>query len=206
MSGVLYATSRWLLRGLQRLAGGVASHGPERMPGRGPVIVAANHTSYLDPIMVGLGCGRPLHFMARATLFRDPFFAWAIRAHHAFPVERAGDPRAALRAFGERLDRGEAVLMFPEGTRSPTGRLGEVKGGVGLLAVRHRAPVVPVYAWGTHQGWPAGGRWRPHPVRLFFGAAIEPGPDSRESQRRITEATHAALSALEREALGQARP
>lgn len=195
----LYQLSRWLLRWLQSPAGGVVSVGLERFPESGPVILAVNHVSFLDPIMAGLSCVRPLHFMARASLFDTPVFGQLIGRVNAFPVEREGDPRAALRACGEHLDNGEVVLMFPEGTRSRTGRLGEIKGGVGLLASRHRAAVLPLYLWGTRQAWPAGRAWmRPHPVRAFYGRPLEPAAAAgRDGQRRVTEYIKNSLLALE---------
>lgn len=197
----LYRCSCWMLRWLQRPLGGIAAIDSERLPATGPVIVAANHASYLDPIVAGLSCRRPLHFMARASLFAFPVFGTLIRWHNAFPVEREGDPRAALRACGQRLERGEAVLLFPEGTRTRDGRLGPVKGGVGMLATRYHAPILPVYIWGTRRAWPAGRVWmRPHPMRVFYGKPIVAAGDARSEQRRLVEATGEALHALEHRA------
>lgn len=195
----MYSLARWILRGLQRPFGGFTAIGAERLPVDGPVILAVNHTSFLDPVVAGCACPRPLHFMARDTLFDPPVFGALIRAYNAFPVARGADPRAALRACGERLDQGEAVLMFPEGTRSRDGRVGDVKGGIGLLATRHRAPVAPVYLWGPFRAWPRGRRLpRPVPMRAYYGSPIVPQGTGRDEQKRVLDATRDALRALER--------
>ena len=184
--------------------GGMEVHGQENVPMEGPLIVASNHASHLDPMIMGAAFKRDLHFMARRTLFDVPGFCWLITQNQAFPLNRDGDSRDALRAFGERLDMGNAVVMFPEGTRSPDGVLGEMKPGIGMLAVRNLAPVLPVYIWGSFQGWPRGRKYpRRHHLKVMMGPLITPSPDKslrKEEQKRVTREVGEAIGRLERAA------
>ncbi len=198
-------TSRALLRVAFRLGGGLEVHGQENVPKTGPLIVACNHTSHLDPMILGAAFDRELHFMARRTLFDVPGFAWLIRNNNAFPLDRdGGDSRDALRAFGERLDRGFAVVMFPEGTRSHDGLVGEMKAGVGMLSVRNAAPVVPVYIWGSYTAWPRGQKYpRLNHLKVYIDPPLVPSADKslrKEEQRRVTEGVGESLRRLERRA------
>lgn len=178
--------------------------GRENVPPEGSLIVACSHASYLDPMILGAAFDRPLHFMARRTLFDVPGFSWLIRQNFAFPLDRDGDSRDALRAFGALLEKGRAVVMFPEGTRSDTGALGQIKQGVGMLSVRNGAPVLPVYIWGSHQSWPRGRTLpRPHRLKTYIGPVITPSTDKalrKREQTRVTEEVGAALAAMERAA------
>lgn len=202
MSLIVYKSSRTFLRCAFWLGGGLEVHGQENVPPDGPLIVACNHTSHLDPMILGAAFDRSLHFMARRTLFDVPGFAWLIRNNNAFPLDRDGDSREALRVFGERLEMGNAVVMFPEGTRSLDGTVGEMKPGVGMLAVRNTAPVLPVYIWGSFQSWPRGRSFpRPHHLKTYIAPVITPSADKavrKEEQRRVTEEVAAALRNMER--------
>ena len=204
MGMFVYTASRTFLRVSFWLGGGLTVHNKERVPPTGPLIVACNHTSHLDPMILGAAFERPLHFMARRTLFDVPVFRWLIRQNFAFPLDRDGDSRDALRAFGERLEKGNAVVMFPEGTRSPDGLLQEMKPGVGMLAVRNLSPVTPVYIWGSYLSWPRGKSFpRPHRLKVYIGETIVPNPDKavrKSEQARVTEAVGAALREMERTA------
>lgn len=197
----VYSCSRTFLRCAFFLGGGLKIIGHENVPPEGALIVACNHVSHLDPMVLGATFDRTLHFMARRTLFKVPGFAWLIRQNQAFPLDRDGDSRDALRAFGARLEGGNAVVMFPEGTRSLDGALGEMKPGLGMLAVRNLAPVLPVYIWGSYQAWPRGRSFpRPHSIRVYMDKVITPSDDKalrKTEQQRITIEVAASLAAME---------
>ncbi|MBI3911373.1 MAG: 1-acyl-sn-glycerol-3-phosphate acyltransferase [Armatimonadetes bacterium] len=186
-----------ILLGHRRVAG------LRHVPRQGPVILAPNHISYLDPVAVGTGIRRRLAFMAKAEAFRVPIFGWLLRKLRAFPVRRGAADRAALKRALDLLAAGEALMIFPEGTRSLTGELQAPEIGVGMLAVRSGAPVVPVRVWGTDQMLPRGARFlRPAPVRVAYGPPLRFSPPAggkpgREEYEAAARQIMAAIAALE---------
>ncbi|MDR1534095.1 MAG: 1-acyl-sn-glycerol-3-phosphate acyltransferase [Planctomycetota bacterium] len=197
-----YGFSRWCVRRLFACLGGLEVKGRENVPETGPLIVAANHASCLDPMLLGAALDRSLHFLARRTLFDIPGFGWLIRQNQAFPLEREGDSRDALRIFGRLLEQGRAVVMFPEGTRSRDGAMGEMRPGLGMLAARSLAPVLPAYIWGSFQSLPRD-RFLPrrHRFKVLLGPPVPPGREgSRLDRRRVNETFGQSIRGLEREA------
>jgi 1-acyl-sn-glycerol-3-phosphate acyltransferase len=145
--------------------------GREHIPASGPVILAANHRSFLDPFVIATMSRRPLYYVAKKELFSHPMMAWLLTALGAFPIDRGNGDQDAMATAREILARGEAVLIFPEGTRIRPGTLGDPRRGVGRLALESGAPVVPVAVIGTEavrNGW----RFRPHKVRIRAGAPL----------------------------------
>lgn len=135
--------------------------GKRHMPRTGPALVIANHQSFLDPPLVGLAVRRHLTYLARKTLFRNRFFARVIRSHNAVPIDQEGVGKEGIRTVVEQLQAGKAVLVFPEGERTPDGAMHELRPGVHLLIKRTQAPIVPVGIAGAYDAWP---RWRRYPV------------------------------------------
>jgi len=177
--------------------------GKEEVPTTQGVILAANHVSYADPVFIGVALvERQLHFMAKEELFRFPVFGAIIRGLHAFPVRRGEMDRAAIRWCLHLLEKGEIVLLFPEGTRGDGVVLKEAESGVGLLAARSGCPVVPVYVHGTDHVLPRGKRIpRIHPVTVYFGRPVrlEAGTfhkASRWAYRRLTEQVMEGIAEL----------
>jgi len=140
------------------------------VPARGAVILASNHASFLDPPLVGAGLHRTVNYLARKSLFRFPGFGALLRALSAVPVDREGGGGAGLKAILDRLRAGEAILLFPEGTRTWDGKLQPARAGIGLTVIKSEAPVIPVRVFGT---WEAFGRHmrfpRPHRVAVMYG-------------------------------------
>jgi 1-acyl-sn-glycerol-3-phosphate acyltransferase len=155
--------------------------GREHLPRSGPLLLAANHRSFLDPFVIGTLVRRPVYYMAKRELFERRWQAWALNALGAFPVDRGAGDHEAMRTAREILQRGDCVVIFPEGTRTRRGPLGEPHRGVGRLALETGAPVAPVSVIGTEdvrRGW----RMRPRKVRLRVGRPLrfptvaEPSP------------------------------
>ena len=117
---------------------------PERVPVSGAVILASNHASFLDPPLVGSGLHRECTFLARDTLFRFGPTRWLLNKWQAVPIDREGSSASGMKRILEALNRGRAVILFPEGTRTRDGQLQRVRSGVGLIAAKTDAPVVPV--------------------------------------------------------------
>jgi glycerol-3-phosphate dehydrogenase (NAD(P)+) len=145
--------------------------GREHLPKRGPVIVASNHRSFLDPFVIATMARRPMYYVAKEELFRKRWQAWVLNALGAFPVKRGAKDEDMIETAKAILARGDIVLIFPEGTRIRPGSLGKPKRGVGRLALETGVPVVPVAVIGTEavrRGW----RIRPHKVRIRAGRPL----------------------------------
>jgi 1-acyl-sn-glycerol-3-phosphate acyltransferase len=173
------------------------------MPGRGPVILAANHESYLDPPLVGMAFPGGLRFIAWDQLFNSRIFSFLIRSLGAVPVSHENKTSAAglLRHVMGFLDEGHSVLIFPEGERSPDGTLQPLEGGVTLMALKTGVPIVPVWIDGTFEAYPLYNRFpRPCKVAITFGEPIFPGdlPDEMPEKERRKALLDALRSALER--------
>ncbi len=138
---------------------------------RGGVILASNHRSFLDPFALGTCLPRPIYFMAKQEIFRNPFVGWLLNCLGAFPVKRGESDAESTKTSLMLLERGEAVVIFPEGTRRRRGSLGTPHRGVGRLALESGVPVVPIAVSGSERarrGW----RIRPVKVHLRFGAPL----------------------------------
>jgi 1-acyl-sn-glycerol-3-phosphate acyltransferase len=120
----------------------------ERVPEKGPVILASNHASFIDPPLVGAGFNRMVNYFARHTLFHVPVLGAMLRSWKVVPVDRESGG-AGLKAILDRLTEGGIILLFPEGTRTSDGTLLPAKSGVGLTVIKSTAPVVPVRVFGT---------------------------------------------------------
>jgi len=125
----------------------------ERVPKEGPVILASNHASFIDPPLVGAGFNRMVNYLARDTLFHVPILASMLRSWKVVPVDRDGGGGAGLRAILDRLLNGGIILLFPEGTRTADGQLRSAKSGIGLTVIKSTAPVVPVRVFGTFHAY-----------------------------------------------------
>jgi 1-acyl-sn-glycerol-3-phosphate acyltransferase len=126
---------------------------PERVPLKGPVILASNHASFLDPPLVGAGTRRGINYLARENLFRFPVLGWILHQWQVVPVDREGGGAKGLKAILDRLLVGGAIILFPEGTRTRDGRLQPARSGIGLTVIKSAAPVVPVRVFGTFEAY-----------------------------------------------------
>ena len=146
----------------------------ERVPVTGPVILAANHMSYLDPPLVGSALPRDINYLARESLFRYPGMGALLRSWNSVPVDRDGGGAAGLKAILDRLLNGGAIILFPEGTRSPNGKFQPARSGIGLTVIKSSAPVVPVRVFGTYEAWGRGKALpRPRRVAVKYGNPLD---------------------------------
>lgn len=147
--------------------------GRENFPMTGPVIVAPNHASFLDPIIVGVGAPRKLSYLARDTLFRFRPFATALKWAHVSPIKRETGDVNAFKTALSKLKQGEPLLIFPEGTRSKDGDLQEPKLGIGFLQNNSRAAILPCYVKGAVEAWPRHSKFpRSRRVSVYFGRPL----------------------------------
>jgi len=151
--------------------------GARNVPRAGPVLLLSNHQSYLDPVLVGIaGHRRQFYAMARSTLFRNWAFGWLIRSINAIPVQRGQADMQAMRRSIDTLKRGQALLLFPEGTRTTDGTTKPFAKGTMILIKRAKPIVVPVAVEGAYDVWPKGRR-APKlrgKTSVAFGLPIEP--------------------------------
>jgi 1-acyl-sn-glycerol-3-phosphate acyltransferase len=185
--------------------------GRERLV-RGAQILATNHVTNADPVVIGLAAARELHFLAKEELFTaSRVFAWLIRSFNAWPIRRGGADAGAIRTCSRLLQYRQTLVLFPEGTRSRTGEIARFKPGVGMLALTNRVPVVPTRILGLDKSWVSyrvdrdfvrrGFRKRPQKparVTVVFGEPVLPG-DYRLDRRgyvRMTQTIEERVRAL----------
>ena len=170
---MLYAICKPIAVAIMKALFRLEARGTEHVPRRGPVLLVSNHSSVLDPPLVGGMTPRRLTFLAKAELFRVPGFGALIRRLGAQPLRREGADPSALRVAQRVLQDGGALLVFPEGTRGDEGVLRPAKPGAALLAMQTGAQVVPVYVHGSGAALPRGRRLpRPVKVVVTFGAPL----------------------------------
>jgi 1-acyl-sn-glycerol-3-phosphate acyltransferase len=174
----------------------------ERVINHGPVIMASNHESYLDPPLVGSVADRAIFFLTRKTLLAGPFFGWLLPKLNVIPVDQEGNDRSALKALIRILKAGEGTLVFPEGERTLDGRLRPALPGLGFVIAKTLAPVVPMRIFGARAALPRGsGRVRFCPITIVVGEPIYftaadlqlPG---RELYPRLSQRVMDAIAAL----------
>lgn len=172
---MVYRLSRLLIRVILTAVFGFRVVGRAHEPPAGPVVVVSNHVSDLDPLVVGAALRRRVAFMAKEELFHVPLLRWWVAACGAFPVRRGVPDRRALRLSLDVLARGEALVMFPEGTRGRDRTLRPPEPGAALLALRTGAVLLPVAVLGTDEVLPRGAR-RPRRARISvrIGAPLRP--------------------------------
>jgi 1-acyl-sn-glycerol-3-phosphate acyltransferase len=205
---VLYATLKLLCRGTAGAFFRYRAFGSANVPATGAALLAANHASFLDPPLVGVGTPRPLHFLAKAELFRVPLLGSLVRRLNAHPVEREGADMGALRLALALLREGQALLVFPEGTRGDGERLGPAKAGVGMVAALSEAPVVPVYVHGSGRALPRGARYpRVTRISVTYGEPLRfPRVRGKARYQEISDEIMAAIGRLKADAEGAAVP
>ncbi|MDR5709898.1 MAG: lysophospholipid acyltransferase family protein [Armatimonadota bacterium] len=199
MNRWVYTVSKALLRAMLGSLFRMRVIGREHEPLTGPLLVVANHWSALDPPVLGCALRRSVHFMAKEELFRIPGLRTWMRAVGTFPVRRGEPDRAAIRTALELIRRGEAVVIFPEGTRNPRGYLLPAEPGAAFLALRAGVPLLPVGIVGTLQAMPKGA-WIPRPrrieVRIGRPFRLDHLPSNREGLEAASDRIMGAIAEL----------
>ena len=148
-------------------------YGRHNVPGRGGVLIVSNHQGNLDPVVLAVRLERPVSYIAKAELFRNPFFGWLIRSLNAFPVRQGAGDVGAVRETIHRLQAGHLLNIFPEGARTPDGRIAPLQKGVGLIVRRANVVVVPAVIVGSFEAWPIFRKWpRRWPIRVEYGPPL----------------------------------
>jgi 1-acyl-sn-glycerol-3-phosphate acyltransferase len=175
----------------------------ERMLQNGPVILAMNHQSYLDPPLAGINCDRAIYFLARRSLLDVPLLGWLLPKLNVIPVNQEGIDRSALKSLIRVIKNGNAALVFPEGSRSIDGSLQSAEPGMGLIIAKTLAPVVPMRIFGAHEALPrAGGGLHFVPITVVIGEPIfftdaDLSPAGKDLYMRLSQRVMDAIAALE---------
>ena len=151
MKSWFYYVAKALVKGLLFLFTNYQVRGKENIPREGAIIVVANHLNLADPPILALSLGRKAVFMAKKELFRSKLSGYFVRSFGAFPVHRGQLDRQAIRQAHQVLDKGLALVVFPEGKRSRNAKLQPAFSGLALVALRNGAPIVPVGIAGTEK-------------------------------------------------------
>jgi 1-acyl-sn-glycerol-3-phosphate acyltransferase len=155
-SALWYEACYWMAWTVYTVGFSLRTEGSRHMPRRGPVLIIANHESFLDPVAVGLAVRRHICYLARKTLFRSRLFGGFLRSVGCVPVDQEGVAKEGLKTCLELLKAGRALLVFPEGERSETGKMNPLKPGIHLLIKRAAVPVLPVGVAGAFEAYPRG--------------------------------------------------
>lgn len=170
---MLYSISRFLSLVIFKILFRIRATGLENIPKKGGFILASNHVSYLDPIAVGAVCPRKLNYMAKEELFRNPLFSRYLFSIKTFPVKRNSADLSAIKEAMRRVERGEGLVLFPEGSRRFDTTSKEPHAGIGFLAAKLDVPVIPAFVRGTDRAFPAGAKFiKPTRVSVCYGKQI----------------------------------
>jgi cytidylate kinase len=182
-----YRVTHFAVRLFFRILFGLRIVGSENLRYVECCVFASNHLSYADPLVAGCGLNREVTFVAKKELFRNRLFAWLIRTYNAIPIDRDEIDRTALKRISSKLKSGKSILMFPEGTRSKDGAIGDLKPGLGFIAMHNGAAVVPMHVRGTNDLLGCFLRKRWLEVRIGPQIRLPDGyiPQDRKSEYRI---------------------
>ncbi|OIO33097.1 MAG: hypothetical protein AUJ70_03920 [Candidatus Omnitrophica bacterium CG1_02_40_15] len=196
---MIYFISRNILKLLFKIFFRLEIIGAENCPKNGPLIIAPNHESFLDPLIAGFAVPRALNFMARDTLFKNKIFGKILISVNAFPLRRKGADLGAMRLAIDKLRQAKAVLIFPEGTRSKDGSFGSPRAGIGFLAASSGASILPCYIKGSMGALPKGAIFpRFKKISVYVGKALsfDKGSFGKEYYMQIAEKTMTAICEL----------
>lgn len=187
----VYGLFHYLTTVIHSLAFRGTVHGQENLPADGAFLIASNHASHLDPPVVGSLVPRQLCFFARKTLWKPGVASWWLDKVGTIPVDRdGGQDVSALKRVLRALRDNKGLILFPEGTRSPDGKLQTPKAGVGFIVCKSQVPVVPARIFGSFEAFGKGNSLRPgRPISVVFGKPVLPlvydAPNSGKDRYQI---------------------
>lgn len=173
----------------------------ERLIEEGPVLIVANHQSFLDPPMLGISYEDGIYFFARKTLFKG-IFKWALPLCQAIPIDQENPDAASLKHIIRLLRSGKRVLVFPEGSRTPDGKIHDGMDGIGLILSKTKVPVQPLRISGAYKAFPIGAKFpKLHPVTVAVGDPIDFSPEElnargKDAYKHLTQRMMDAIRAL----------
>lgn len=188
---IIYYSSWLLFRIISKFVFRIKVSGQQHIPKKSGFILATNHISYYDPIIVGSWINRQIYFLAKKELFKNKFFAWILKGTNSLPVRRGGFDRKALELSINVITNGNGLTFFPEGTRSKTDNFLDPKPGIGMIAIKAKCPVIPGYIHGSnHLKDCFFGKQR---LSITFGEHIPSEwlaslPENKESYHKIAQA------------------
>ncbi len=178
-----------MLWSILKLYNRINLHGKSSIPKQGGFILVSNHTSYLDPVYIGISLPRKLHFMAKKEAFRSPIFRWILTQLGAFPVDRDRIGVKTVRKAIQILTDQHVLAIFPQGTRKGELEISTIKQGAAYFSLKTKSPILPVYIKGTDKVMPKGQAWiRPAKVDIYFGHLIQVNGLEKLNQEMAMEA------------------
>ena len=202
---LLYRLVQLILKGVLKINGSLRVYGIENVPEKGGVIIASNHISYLDPPLVGAVLPRIATFLARKGLFEVPVLGRII-SRSAFPIDRENPKPSSIKEAVKRLNKGEAIVLFPEGKRSEKGELLEARRGVDVIAKLSKATIVPTLLLGSDKALPLKAKWlKRADISVVFGKPIiynmqgKSDDPNRKRQDNIGDTIMSSIGELKKE-------
>ncbi len=180
----MYRVAVRVVRFLIKLFWGLEVDGLDNIPARGGAIIVANHNTWFDPVAIAAASARPVHFMAKVELFKNPLLRWFFTKVYAFPIKRGAADRQAIRTAQKRVADGHLLGIFPEGTRNVSKQeLLPFQGGAALIALKTGVPVIPAITLGANPL-----RWR-RKIKVVIGEPIDLGGPTRANKPAVAEAS-----------------
>ncbi|MDY0094547.1 MAG: lysophospholipid acyltransferase family protein [Candidatus Vecturithrix sp.] len=177
--------------------------GCEHIPERGPCLLVANHTSFLDPFVIGTAAPRRIHYITYAFFYHHPAFHWFCKRAYCIPVKKQGNDVSALKQTLRLLKQGEIVGIFPEGVRSENGRIGNAEPGTALIGLKAEVPILPAGIQGAYEAFPRGAMFpKPRRIKVSFGHPFFLADYLQSTEKMTTEFQQQAMQVIMKKIAG----